>query len=511
MAEMPEGYDLVFSPTPTDAEKRLVHRIMHRRLPNASSVVTRLVRRGARPASLRMRIERRDAPLHYNLDLSLVGLAIDDVTGSYVSAYMDGDDLKLPCWSSREEQREVLETLIRHGCQPGREDLKTAISMANAVAVEVLLAHGVAVGSWALVPPRVNETPADEYCRKLLQIYQSLVERDASIIAVPQPVHQVHVARLRLYPETFTEGYLDLVLDKGASVAQLPGNEGATLLSLAAMLGCRFVVAYLSKHLPIAQIDAVADNGTALAIAGMQIRKYAGADRQADYCHVARSLLRAGASIEQLLTPLNEDEREQRRLVVDEYEKALNELPDQLTSALNDALRPHRCLAEFVAFVLTTQAPHSHPAIPDQEASLLAWRIAAFCIDLEAAHAAATRVLRSDFPLGRRINTAMAHFVTCAATKTASNKEVVGGVMEVRGQTVSIPPLQCFAVSEGGSKREIGLREVVHKARMDEASKYGITGITKGFNEHLAGDCVFEWPQLGYCDKKGCFVSMAIE
>jgi len=49
---------------------------------------------------------------------------------------------------------------------------------------------------------------------------------------------------------------------------------------------------------------------------------------------------------------------------------------------------------------------------------------------------------------------------------------------------------------------------------MDEVAKYQLTGVQKGFNEHLGGDdCLFgEWQQLGYIDRQtNLFVPLGIE
>ncbi|CEL95704.1 unnamed protein product [Vitrella brassicaformis CCMP3155] len=112
--------------------------------------------------------------------------------------------------------------------------------------------------------------------------------------------------------------------------------------------------------------------------------------------------------------------------------------------------------------------------------------------------------------LANRIKRAMQHFVKCAATKTAGNQEVIGPMANVGGRVVRVP-LQCFAIREGTSVRRLGLREVVHRARLDEAARYGLTGVVKGFKSHLGNDdCQLGWGQLGWVNEIGLFQPLGI-
>jgi len=96
------------------------------------------------------------------------------------------------------------------------------------------------------------------------------------------------------------------------------------------------------------------------------------------------------------------------------------------------------------------------------------------------------------------VSAAVDHFVEQAATRTASNGEVVGAMADVEGEMVRVP-LQCFAINGGQhAQRRLAVREVVHRARLDEAAAYSLTGVVKGFNSHLSDtDCRFQWGQLG--------------
>ena len=136
----------------------------------------------------------------------------------------------------------------------------------------------------------------------------------------------------------------------------------------------------------------------------------------------------------------------------------------------------------------------------------VAWKIGAFLHKPEAVDT----ITLGQPVVAHRIKRAMQHFVKCAATKTAGNEEVIGGMASVGGQVVRVP-LQCFAVREGPSVRRVGLREVVHRARLDEAARYGLTGVVKGFNSHLGNDdCQFGWQQLGWVNDIALFQPLGI-
>jgi len=216
----------------------------------------------------------------------------------------------------------------------------------------------------------------------------------------------------------------------------------------------------------------------------------------------------------------------------------LNELPTAAMSAVNAALRPQRSLAAFLMKSLPTLLAHLQclsgasvaipPPIPAShgygplEGEAIGWKIAAMCFDWDAA---VTTISGSiglrNSALARRITAAAEHFVKSAVFEASSNREVVGGTRyQQQGDKrvkVTVPPLKCFAIRAAGSGGQVvnkmtGVREVVHKARLDEVAKYQLTGVQKGFNEHLGDqDCQFEWGQLGCLSRTGLFVSLGIE
>ncbi|CEM39875.1 unnamed protein product, partial [Vitrella brassicaformis CCMP3155] len=116
------------------------------------------------------------------------------------------------------------------------------------------------------------------------------------------------------------------------------------------------------------------------------------------------------------------------------------------------------------------------------EAEAIGWKIGAFLHEPSAAAAAIDEYLIGDSTLRRRVKAAVAHFVISAATRTPSNREVIGDMANVGGVMVRVP-LRCFAVrgQQGGQHRLLGVREVVHKARLGEAASNGVTtGVVKG-------------------------------
>jgi len=215
----------------------------------------------------------------------------------------------------------------------------------------------------------------------------------------------------------------------------------------------------------------------------------------------------------------------------------LNELPTAAMSAVNAALRPQRSLAAFLMKSLPTLLAHLQclsgasvaipPPIPAShgygplEGEAIGWKIAAMCFDWDAA---VTTISGSiglrNSALARRITAAAEHFVKSAVFEASSNREVVGGTRyQQQGDKrvkVTVPPLQCFAVRGSGGQvvhKMTGVREVVHRARLDEADGHGVEGVVKSFNEHLGDqDCQFAWPQLGRIDRQiGLFVPLGIE
>ncbi|CEM13159.1 unnamed protein product [Vitrella brassicaformis CCMP3155] len=239
------------------------------------------------------------------------------------------------------------------------------------------------------------------------------------------------------------------------------------------------------------------------------------------YQTTARVLLRGGAAPSlSLISSLTEPSRQ---LVLAEYAAVLNELPSVVMAAINGALRPQRWLASVITPLLPI-APHhdgdypcpspSNLSFGPQEAEAISWKIAAFVYEPSAAMAAIDEHLIGDSRLRRRMRVAVGHFVSQASTRARGNREVVGALADVGALTVRVP-LQCFAVNGGsGQHRLLGVREVVHRARLDEAAQHGVEGVEKGFNEHLGNDdCEFSgWEQLGYLDnERHQFVPLGID
>ncbi|CEM13740.1 unnamed protein product [Vitrella brassicaformis CCMP3155] len=122
----------------------------------------------------------------------------------------------------------------------------------------------------------------------------------------------------------------------------------------------------------------------------------------------------------------------------------------------------------------------------------MVWKIGALLHEPSAAMAAIDEYLTGDSVLGRRVRAAGLHFVKQAATRTSSNREVVGGTRYVQHEggadstKVTVPPLQCFAVNGGqrggGKHRRLGVREVAGaQGPLDEAARHGVEGVVKGF------------------------------
>ncbi|CEM01704.1 unnamed protein product [Vitrella brassicaformis CCMP3155] len=120
--------------------------------------------------------------------------------------------------------------------------------------------------------------------------------------------------------------------------------------------------------------------------------------------------------------------------------------------------------------------------------------------------------------LARRVTAAAQHFVESAVFAASSNREVAGLMADVGGEMVRVP-LPCFTIRVDSRPNEVvhtrgrlGLREVVHRARLDEAARYDLVGVVKGFNQHLGiDDCQLSWQQLGRIDERGQWVSLGID
>ncbi|CEM20808.1 unnamed protein product [Vitrella brassicaformis CCMP3155] len=274
--------------------------------------------------------------------------------------------------------------------------------------------------------------------------------------------------------------------------------------------------------------------------------------------------------------------------ILQESAVMLNKLRQVVERAINAALKPQRDIAARIGCLLPMvphhddgtdqpvdgetyrltykhhgESPHHDPrdlTFGPYEATSIAWKIGAFLHDPSAARAVIGEYRDDDLidddlidddligdwldpRIKRRVRAAVDHFVKQAATRTASNREVVGktergeggrpggvlarwwdrlrGVTGAKGVTgdgqgkltVRVPALQCFAIHGEGQHphRRLGVPEVVHRAILDEVAAYRISGVVKGFNSHLSDtDCQFQWGQLGYIDESGCFVSLGI-
>jgi len=343
-----------------------------------------------------------------------------------------------------------------------------------------------------------------------------------------------------------------------------PAGDGLsdTPLHLSAQYGSPYVADYLCREVPdVEDINRPCGHHTAtplylaaeeLVSQSRQLRRR-GTNKEEcrvkikNYTLIVHSLLRAGADISMIgAYPVLGLVRRQR--VLKEYVKVLNKLRYDVMVAINGALRPHRALAVLLTHLLPVaphhDGAHPHPApsgmsFGDNEAESIAWHIAAMCWDKREAYDALSAVkLRAHSVLGGRLHAAMRQFIVSAVTQAASNNEVVGGTRPVQQQQqqqdtegedeqgakrskVSVPPLQCFALADGADSRpphvvskprRLGLREVVHRARLDEVAMYQLEGVEKGFNTHLGDcDCLFEWQHLGYIDRSGDFQPLSAE
>ncbi|CEM00517.1 unnamed protein product [Vitrella brassicaformis CCMP3155] len=483
------------------ASRRLSRGIINRTFTSAQEVTDLIEQQGADPdvePLLRKGTGRCGYPL--------LSYSIDNASGYTMPSIWMADDetcpVALPLWSSLQLESDIITALIDGGAdinapegymQDKRRPLRVAIAAGNEAAVDLLLERGEEIGEEIdgamvlMLPVMVTEhafvRPSRDYEQKLLAIYE----------------------RLRIF-------------------ANETDDDGRNVLHHA---GYRGVVAYgadvrgedFDQHTPL----AAAASHISPCVAESLCRRLSAADINRSRRHLpppfqsaaswlpdpatpptriaewqkrtTMVLLRAGADITCLPTATEEDRR-QRNLVLAEYTTVLNELPNATMSAINGALAPQRdhCFS---------------PAI--------AWKIGAFLHEPSAAPAAIDQYLIGDTQLRRRVKAAVGHFVKSAATQTSSNREVVGGTRyEQQGDKrvkVTVPPLQCFAIRAAGSEGQVvGLREVVHKARLDEVAKYQLTGVQKGFNEHLGDqDCQFDWQQLGYIDKDGVFQLLLTE
>ncbi|CEM01461.1 unnamed protein product [Vitrella brassicaformis CCMP3155] len=343
-------------------------------------------------------------------------------------------------------------------------------------------------------------------------------------------VHKAAESSLGLFSQSFIDAYLTLITSHGADMTATSA-AGYTPLHWAALFGSHCVAHWLCRQLTAEDVNRGQPNQpnrTPLAEAayGLDdlIQREPHSRRIRSYKITIGVLLRAGAvpCIARMPTATQRQQHRHRQLVLAECTTVLGELSGAVMWAINAALSPQHDHSMLLARLLPL-APHHDGAHPYPSPSnmafaphmSIAWKIGAFLYEPSAAVVTIDEYLIGESPLRRRVRAAVGHFVESAATQTSSNREVVGGMASVGGVMVTVPPLQCFAVREGASVRRVGLREVVHRARMDEAARHGVEegAINKGFNEHLGDqDCQFSWQQLGRIDRQtGLFVSLGIE
>ncbi|CEM10953.1 unnamed protein product [Vitrella brassicaformis CCMP3155] len=506
----------------------------------------------------------------------LLALAIDTSDTTAVTIHMaDGRHghrrpLALPRWSSPELQAAIINALIDGGANM-QGLIRMAVWCGNESAVRVFLARSAAVRPphgpvlvmelpWS-ISDRVGRQVSLAYEQRLLSIYRRLIQHDATLATEQEfngnLIYNAAHSERGYYSQAFIDSYLDLLVDNGASLTAVDGSEyEATPLHVAALKGSRYVTDYLCRHVAAADIDrettgrwypsetplywAARKLNEVTEVSQGDIIPQSTRDRatRAIPRHEAtiRSLLRSGADIGRI--PTDEKGRECRQLVLPQCTTVLNDdVHTGAMAAVNAALAPQRSLAALLMKSLPALLPHllKHPGTPagnrppappgygPHEAEAIGWRIAAMCFDQDAANEAITAnigIRHSD--MARRVQAAVKHVVKSAVFAASSNREVVGGMADVGGVTVRVP-LQCFAIAPGADTRSqevvhtrdrLGLREVVHRARLDEAARYGLEeSIVKGFNQHLGNDdCQFAgWQQLGRVDKGGRWVTLGIQ
>ncbi|CEL93407.1 unnamed protein product [Vitrella brassicaformis CCMP3155] len=460
---------------------------------------------------------------------SLLCLAIDNLSDNAIPTIRaeidEGADrvVTMPQWSSDGLQGGVTTALIERGADinVGRTDhdedprpICLAIASGNETTFSILVERDDIDlrGATVMKLPCPLRDPPSDYLQLLWSMFQRLIDRDPTLAAEQRFNHNlVHLAATRAgshYPKSFIYAYLDLITQHGADMTAVDGI-GWTPLHYAAESGSPYVADYLCRKLPADQIDrhVLISNHTPLAMAAKQLdlllqvqeaENYEGAEITEEECRaesdkvkaIIHSLLRIGADINSLPTA-REERRRRRQLVLTEYTTVFKEVGPAFMSAVNAALAPHRGLAALLTPRL---------AVGPQEAPIFGWRIASYLFDMDAAQEAigeAIGVRHTD--MARRLCAAAEHLVRSAVYRASSNREVVGGTADVGGQVVRVPQLQCFVVGGVGG-REMELREVVQRAILDEAVKWGLAGeIDNGFNKDVAA---VVWGALG-CLEKG--------
>ncbi|CEL99645.1 unnamed protein product [Vitrella brassicaformis CCMP3155] len=462
--------------------------------------VTRLIEQGA-DLSVIPRLRRKGNTGRSGCSYPLVVLAIDNNADCTIPSalsrperFCEARPVALPQWPSDELQSAVLTARIDGGADinaTGHDDevpppIWVAIRGGNLTAFDLLMAQdGIDLRRFmVMMLPRLRRPHPATY--------------EAVLLSIRYREH---------YSRSFIASYLDLVIQHGADIHGTSTGWNCrewTPLNRAAHNGSAPVVEYLCRKLPTADDinRRIRGDSTALSTAVSELDerhfelhciddfhdiKLWCRRKIPDYELTIRILLRAGADITSYM--LFEGELS-FPAVLNEYSTVLKEMGPASISAVNAALAPHRSLS-----ALLTPRLRGGP----QEAPVFGWRIASYLLDMAAAQEAITEAIGMRHSvLVRRVCAAAEHFVHLAVYKASSNREVVGGMADVGGQVVRTPQLQCFVVGGVGG-RKMELREVVQRAILDEAAKWGLVGeIDNGFTKDVPA---IDWGAVGWVDK----------
>ncbi|CEM29373.1 unnamed protein product [Vitrella brassicaformis CCMP3155] len=526
-----DDVDIVPDEGVSRVSRQLLEGCIRRTFTEGGSQVTRLIRQGADPRAIGgLRARGISGGVRF-WRYSCLSFAIDSPTDRPF-LYTRGPGLTeapvvLPQWPSRRLQRDILNAPIDGGADvnaAGGEErpIKLAIAAGNLTAMEALLARQVDVRGFTVMQLpyiRGDGPPATrDYEAALMSVFRRLIQHDNTLAAERYGHTLVHLAaRASTFSQSFIDEYLTLITSHGADMTATDPGGFTPLHSVA--FGSHCVAEWLCRQLTAEDVNRGMPNlpnMTPLAMAAEALgQEQQGEGQGKEERHQRRIrehkatigvLLRSGAapSIARMPTA-TEEQRRRRQLVLAEYATVLNELSEVVLSAINGALAPQRdhsmLLARLLPLAPHHDGAHPHPspsnmAFGPHEAEAIGWKIGAFLYEPPPAVAAINQYLIGESMLRRRVRAAVGHFVKSAATQTSSNREVVGGTRyQQQGDKrvkVTVPPLQCFAVRGSVGGRKTGVREVVHRARLDERR-------------------MFEWGQLGRLSRTGLFVSLGID